>query len=463
MKIPRLQLLLVVTLLSSACGRADDEPTPLLNAQILGTITVDAEIDSLRDYSGFELLISSTLEPGISGDTLYYAVTDTDGAFEGEATFATSGLYTMLISRRDEPLAYSDLVLADGDTVHFEAEFPDVEQSASVQSYENDLYRSYLRLQTGVNRVFQFAQAGHISSDTLDAEVLKWSDMLWEFHEDHPQTFAGRQAAASSIRLLEDWQIDLMLERLDSAVRSDPSFIPLASQIGVRHHAQRDGMDAGLAYLDSLAARGPGERIDMQLKMNRVKMLYDSARVDRSRQELEEFRERFSGNQVADFWIERFEYDLERLAPGADMPAFVIEDLDGQSITNSSLSGQPYILEFTRLDNLLYQDQFDRNVAIHHIYKNYGVDFITIPFDASEIVIDAFFEERAQLWPVALPGTFDRDELIERFNINVIPTRILVDESGRVVRKYEGTEYNDIISGLRHVINREPIQEDEPL
>jgi hypothetical protein len=192
-------------------------------------------------------------------------------------------------------------------------------------------------------------------------------------------------------------------------------------------------------------------------------MLYDSARVDRSRQELEEFRERFAGNQVADFWIERFEYDLERLAPGADMPAFVIEDLDGQSITNSSLSGQPYILEFTRLDNLLYQDQFDRNVAIHHIYKNYGVDFITIPFDASEIVIDAFFEERAQLWPVALPGTFDRDELIERFNINVIPTRILVDASGRVVRKYEGTEYNDIISGLRHVINREPIQEDEPL
>ncbi|MEX0890448.1 MAG: hypothetical protein WDZ33_02820, partial [Balneolaceae bacterium] len=110
-------------------------------------------------------------------------------------------------------------------------------------------------------------------------------------------------------------------------------------------------------------------------------------------------------------------------------------------------------------DNLLYQEQFDRNIAIHHIYKNYGIDFVTIPFGANNVMMEAFFEERARLWSFAEPGSFEPDKLIERFNINVVPTRILVDRHGNVVRKYEGTEYNDIIRGLQAVLRENQTEE----
>jgi len=109
----------------------------------------------------------------------------------------------------------------------------------------------------------------------------------------------------------------------------------------------------------------------------------------------------------------------------------------------------------------LYQQQFDRNIAIYHIYKNYGLEFLTVPFDATEVILNAFFDERARLWPFAQPGTFNTDDLREKFNLNTLPTRILVDKNGIIVRKYEGTEFNDIVRGLQIVLT--DINEEEAL
>ncbi|MEX2585371.1 MAG: hypothetical protein WD315_03185 [Balneolaceae bacterium] len=451
-------VLLPLFLLVFSCSRSETELSRY-QTHIHGHITVSTDLDTIRDYSGFQLLISRFQGPGEHRDTLYYAVTDEDGHYHGDATFTTPGLYTMLVMRRGEELAWTDMVLAENDTIQFEAEFPDVERTATIQSSENDLYRSYLRLQSGVNRLFQFAGAGQVSGDTLQTEIRKWSDLHWDFHQENPHTFAGRQSAASSIRLLQGLDTDLMLQRLDHAVEEDPLFIPFASIAGVRHYAEQQGLDRALTYIDSLSARDPGERIRMQLQMNRVKLLYDSARVAVAREELEEFRNHYSGITEADSWIERFEYDLTKLAPGSELPDFKITSTDGREVSRESKRGAPYILEFTRLDNLLYQEQFDRNIAIHHIYKNYGIDFVTIPFGANNVMMEAFFEERARLWSFAEPGSFEPDKLIERFNINVVPTRILVDRHGNVVRKYEGTEYNDIIRGLQAVLRENQTEE----
>jgi len=444
-------VLFFTLLLLAGCGRSGED-VPGQRAHIHGAITVDESLDTLRDYSGFQLLISRYQGPGEHRDTLYYAETNIDGHYHGDAKFTNPGLYTLMVMRRGEELAWSDMVLADGDTIQFEAEFPDVERTATIQSRENDLYRSYLRLQTGVNRLFQFAGAGQVSGDTLEAEIRKWSDLHWDFHIENVNTFAGRLAASASVRLLRDLDDDLMLRRIRLAVDNDPLFIPFAANTGVQYYSRLKGLDRALAYIDSLSSLNPEARIEMQLKMDRVKLLYDSARVEVARMELEEFRNRYAGNDMADRWVERFEYDLTKLAPGSELPDFQIRSVDGRDLSRDSKRGSPYILEFTRLDNLLYQDQFDRNIAIHHIYKNYGIDFITIPFGTTPVMLEAFFQERARLWPFADPESFNPDEIIERFNINVVPTRILVDRNGNVVRKYEGTEYNDIIRGLQSVL-----------
>lgn len=446
--------LLILTLAACSSGETDSRPSTV----IFGRISVDASIDSLQNHEGFELRI---VEPAVDGepDTLFYAVTGPTGEFEGVARFPERDLYRMEISRYGNVLGGAAMILAEGDTIRFELRFPDAAESLVIESHENEIYRSYERLQSGINRVFRFAQAGLVTPDTLEMEILKWSDLFWDFYERNPGSYGGREAAASSVRLLEGLDSERMMERLIGALAGDASLVPFASRIGTRYYSDRYNLDSALVWLDNLERHARDERTRMGLKMNRINLLYDSARVRSARVELDEFKRRFSSLDEAAEWAERFEYDLVSLAPGSDMPSFEIADLDGDPVSGQSMKGSPYIIEFTRLDNLLYQQQFDRNVAIYQIYKNYGLQFITVPFAASEVRLNAFLDERAELWTYARPGSFDPEELQKRFNINIIPTRILVDRNGRIVRKYEGTEFDDIIRGLQVVINTQQQEE----
>jgi hypothetical protein len=451
-------LIIFVVLLAAGCSQ-DERVEPFYQAHITGAITVDEELDSSRDYSGIELMILRPDTLGQLNDTLFYAITDESGHYAGDARIPQSDIYSLTISRRANQLARVNLVLADQDTVLFNAELPNVEETTVIESHENDLFRSYERLQSGVNRLFQFANAGYVTQDTLDMEVRKWSDMFWDFYLEHSDSFAGEESAATSISLLEGWQDSLMMERLNIVIDSNPSLIPFASQVGTRYYSDEFGLERAISFIDTLKTRNIDDRVNMELKMSQIKMLYDSARVDAARLELEEFKDQYMNFRDAASWVERFEYDLTSLAPGSELPEFEMISIEGDTITKESMLGTPYLLEFTRLDNFLYQQQFDRNIAIYHIYKNYNVEFITIPFHASTVVMNAFFEERARLWPFAQPGMFNESQLREDFNLNILPTRILVDENGIIIRKYEGTEFNDIVRGLQIVLTNNTEEE----
>jgi len=451
--------LLAAIVLISACGKSED-PEPLLRSHIKGQITVDAQLDTTRDYSGIELMVVLPDTAGQLTDTLFFARTDRDGNYQGDVRIPRPDIYNLTVSRHGQSHGIVTLVLAEDDTVNFHAQLPDFEETVVIESTENDLYRSYDRLNTGFDRIIQFANAGLLQADTLDMEVRKWSDLYWDFYESNKESFAGKESAASSIRLLEGWENELMMQRLNQVVSDNNMHIPFAARIGTRHFANEHGLDSALAYIDTLKSKpGLDQRVSMELNRHRIKLLYDSAMVETARIELDEFKNNFSNMREASIWIDRFEYDLMSLSPGSEMPDFEIQTLDAETVTRESMKGKAYILEFTRLDNFLYQQQFDRNIAIYHIYKNYDIEFITIPFGANEVVMNAFFDERALLWPFAQPGSFDAGELIDSFNINTIPTRILVDKEGMVVRKYEGTEFNDIIRGLQIVLNNNTEEE----
>lgn len=61
-------------------------------------------------------------------------------------------------------------------------------------------------------------------------------------------------------------------------------------------------------------------------------------------------------------------------------------------------------------------------------------------------------------WGVAAFGTFDIQKLIETFNVTDVPTRILVDQNGNIVRKYVASEFTDVIQGMNTVINQSKIE-----
>lgn len=419
-------------------------------AQISGTLSM-GETDALSDSTNIAVII--TQEDTARVDTLFHSKLDTAGHFSGTIEFTDKGRYPMTISNNGQNLGQIGVILADRDTLTITGHFPDLEQTLSISSREHDAMATYQRVSRNFQRVMQAAQAGQIKGDTLEQEVDKWSNLYWEVYENEKGTRASELAASESIQLLQGWNNVKMMDHIRSVQEND-ALVNLGATYGKKFLANSQGLEPSLAYLDTLTNITEGKEMNMRIQMERIKLLYDSARVDEARENLEAFQQKFTENNAAQEWAETVSYDINYLSPGDTIPEFEFAQ-NGQVVSRDSLIGSSYILEVTNLSNSLYQDQFDRTVVIHSIYKSYGIDVITLPLDESQVTVNAFFDERVRLWPVAKAQTFDRQKLLEKFNIQLVPTRFLVNKEGRIVRKYVGSEYDDIIQGIQTLINQE--------
>jgi glutathione peroxidase-family protein len=292
-----------------------------------------------------------------------------------------------------------------------------------------------------------------LKGDSLRDELNKWSGMYWDVYQNHRGTIAGNMAVGESIRLLMGWNDKEMMKKVRT-IQDEDALVELALSFGKDYMASQQGLNAALAYLDTLQNITGDDEKRMQIDMERIKLLYDSARVSQAQKKLTAFQAAYKDNKEAAEWAESISYDLNYLSPGDTIPNFEFTD-NNRVISRESLLGKSYILEITALSNSLYQDQFDRTVVIQSIYKNYGLEIVTLPLDNHQITIDAFFEERIKPWPVSGADAFDRQELLERFNIRLIPTRFLVDRNGKIIRKYVGREYQDVIKDIQSLINQE--------
>lgn len=386
-------------------------------------------------------------------DTLFHAATGPGGTFSGEASFPENRQYTAFISRNGQNVVRFAIMLAEGDSVEISGRFPDIEQTLALSSQEHDAMRQLRNLNRGFQRIARFANAGKLRGDTLQQELSKWSDLYMDLYNEYQDTKAGELAVAESVRLLEGWNNAGMMNRIRK-VQGRDALAPLAANYGKDYLAQSQGIDAALAYLDTLSSITEGDDQKMRIHMERIGLLYDSARVEIARKDLEAFQEQYAADSTAQQWAASIGYDLSYLSPGDPLPDFEFRQ-QGRTVSRDSLLGDPYVFEVTRLANPLYQEQFDRTVVIHSIYKNYGLKVVTLPLDESQITVDAFFEERIKPWPVADARAFDREKLLETFNIRLIPTRFLVDENGKIVRKYVGREFQDVIKDLQMITNQD--------
>ena len=442
MKAVHLIYFLLAAGLITACSERPSVP----GAVVRGHITVADSLDSSKNYAGIGVTIIKRDSANAQADTLFHEVTDESGSFSGRAEFPQRRRYRTLISRNGRNLGQLDVILADGDTLTITGELPDIEGTFSVQSREHDALSTYRRVERGFQRIAAFAQAGTLTGDSLITELGKWSDLFWEVYGTHKGTLASDLAASESVRLLQGWNDEKMMQRI-RLVQDDDDLAGLAATYGKDYLVRSEGLDYTLAYLDSLRSMTKDRNMGMRISMERIKLLYDSARVEHAKTALAEFQKEYQ-NREAGAWAEAIQYDLNYLSPGDSIPAFLFTE-NGQTISRTSMLGTPYILEISALANSLYQEQYDRTVIIYSLYKTYGLQVVTLPLDASQVTIDAFFEERLKLWPVASAGAFNREELINRFNVQIIPTRFLVDEEGKIVRKYVGREYEDIIQGIQ--------------
>lgn len=445
-------VVLAVGVLSWGCSSEQETRS----AHVSGNFTVSDTIDSSGDFSGIGLTIIQKDSANADADTLYHAVTDTNGSFSGMVTFSEKRRYPFIISRNNRNFARGGIILAENDSVFITGQLPNVSETLNISSREHNAMDTFQRLGKNFRRVMQLARSGQIKGDTLRDELQKWTNLYWDVYEDEKGTFASNFAAREAIKILESFDKPQMMNRI-RAVDDHDDLSDLGATFGKRYIANNKGLDSALVYLDSLAKSTESANSSKRIVREEIKLLYDSARVDKAQQKLTAFKDAYPKDSTSN-WVESMSYDLNYLSPGDTIPQFQFSH-NGKVISRDTLSGTPYILEITQMSNRLYQEQFDRTVVIHSIYKNYGLQVVTLPLDESQVTVDAFFEERVKPWPVADAQAFDRDQLLEKFNIRMIPTRFLVDENGKIIRKYVGNEFDDVIRGIQKIINKDNNEE----
>lgn len=448
----RMKLFLLLTLsavLLLSCSRTEEDTR--FEAYISGHITVDEELDRSGDYSGIELLVSFQDTSGEVQDTVFYAVTDTSGFYSGTARFTERDLYPVVVSRNRNTFGIVNIVFADGDSVTFNAQLPNVSGTTEITSRENDVFNTFERVDRNFNRVAQFINAGIVPADSVEIELAKWVDIYWEVFENNPNTFGGALGGNASVALASGWNDSLMIERSEVLLEKEGALRTTTRATLMSYYAERDGLQGVLNYLDRLErlAQKPNDRMNIQ--MDRIELLYDSSKTREANEQLDRFRQNFDSNRNAMEWADNISYDIEFLTPGSQFPEFAFQTVFGDSVSSDALEGRPYLIELTRFDNPLYQQQYDRTVAIYQIYNSFGLEVVTVPLATSDVALEAFFEERGVLWEVVQPGSFDADDLIERLNVSRIPTRFLVNEKGEIIRRYVGNEYDEVVRGLQQI------------
>ncbi len=448
MKYKILIFLIFPVLFLFSCKR--ESPEVKRSVHITGTINVDSQLDPTGDYSGIQLL--STITTGTQQtDTLFFAVTDSSGFFSADAEFEQNDIYPVLISRNRNTFGILNIVFADGDTIRLDASLPNVNQTASITSNENDLLTILNRIERNFTRVANFINAGAFAEDSIQIEIEKWSDIYWELFEEYPETHVGKISGENSVVLLWGWNDEKMIERADLILENHNNFSAVARQVLAEYYAEVYGISRALSFFDELESRSEHPSSRMEIKMERIELLYDSSRTIEANRYLDQFKQEFSDNELALQWAENISYDIEFLAPGYPFPELTFITTEGDTIRTKELKGKPFLLEITRFDNFLYQQQYDRTVAIYQIYRNFDLEIITVPLASTDIMLQAFFEEKSKLWNIIQPNSFDVEELAETLNLSRVPTRFLVNSDGTIIRRYIGDEYDDVVQGLQQI------------
>ncbi len=461
-----LALLTAVILSVSGCGNSREEPASEPaeeRTRVYGSITLDDNFtprpgDTLATEGTGVLLLDLTGRP----DTLFRAVTDALGTFDGEAVFPGQGAYTIRLYRNERRLADSTLILAHQDTIRIEGSLPRFAGSARFHSAENEAMRTLNRLERQYNRVIQIAAAGGIAQDTIPYVLDNWSSIFWEVWDAWPGTVAARIAARESLRMLEDRNDELLLQRLRD-YGDDENIRMLAARFGFMSVLQNSGLDAAIAWADSLEAESTSQETRLRIAKNRIEVLYDSSRIDQARSRIRDYEARFAGDQEADAWLSVMRRDVEELSPGMRLPGFELEVLlpergdDDQPqtgfLTLEDLSGAPSLVEVVSLADRLYQASYPQLQTLYLIFNQEDVQFLSIPIEQSAIAVRAFYEERGQDWPVARAGAFAETDLEEQWNIYEMPVRFLINAEGRIIRKFHGHNINEILIELNRLIN----------
>ena len=424
-------LLVTLTCPNLACAQRDKDVAQSVHSTLEGRISVKAEVDSSADYRGFEVLIAVDNEG--EPDTLGYAITDSTGYFSTDIEAPERGVYALIISRRGYILKIGHLAVAEGDSAMLTVAFPIGARSMRPRSVENASWQSYqnTRLQHEQDLV-ELARSENYDEQAIGLRVAQTAIILWGLQEIYPGTMGAEVGAAEAVIMSAGWN-DSLVVAWANTIASDHVQFSEIGRAARQATARLRGQSAALEVLDDFTQRATRDEDRAQLISERVLAHLDSLEYDAALAAAKLLQSEHADSPWAE-WAERASYEIENLLPGMLAPAFTAQDTSGVEVTLADLRGKYVVLEFYRPEDDVYQREVEgRNRLIADVGHE-RLEILSISLQPDTVINQAFFEER-EMPGIHVYGTVD---LAEVYNINVVPTRYLIDPEGRMVSKYVG-------------------------
>lgn len=448
-------ILLFISMLIVSCG-SPNHPEGVLS----GRVTLEA--DSALTSGSVDIRVRAfNAADGFRGEYYLFAVTDSAGAFSSDYRVPLPGLYPVEVSRDGQVIAEIMTVLADQEVIDLSIGFPVSDSTVRIESPENQLYRTLNRLDRNYRRVAAFLQAGVLSEDSTRMEIEKWSTLYWDFYQEHSESVAGQLAASSSVQLLRGLDDSLMIKRIDYSLDRDAAMIPGGILLLTDYYVLNDESSKAVNIIRKTLRKPLHEEHKRTLYQLLTRLEYDRNDMQAGSRLLHQMRRDLPVDPVTMEWTKQWYPEFTRLARGVELPAFQ-GWADGEMISNESLKGKPFLIEFTRLSNRRYQDQLDRLSVMYQLFQPAGLEIISFAQDLTPLRKDTFMDEWAPGWIVADSVSPGWPELLNIFNLTEAPIRILVDGEGKIFRKYQPGEFDAILPGIQSVLSESVGTEETP-
>lgn len=429
--------MIAALLLMSACAKS--EPEGPKTAILSGVISVEGS----NDLAGIVVDIT------FMGESLFRAESDIDGYFGGVVEVPQKGAYSMSISRNNRVLHVGDLILAPADTIRITGVIPRLAETLQVTSLENTAWSTLSRMNRQFDRLIRIALNGAVPPDSIAGIVRQWSDLYWSIRDSYPGTFAADEATRNSIDMLVGVDEVLIRQRVEELSGSRTDFA-IRLSAGSELVLGEKGLEPALAYLDNLKKSTKDNDLRISSDMRRVELLLMTGNEDRALAELATFRKKQAGSDY-ERWAEELQYELMNLVPGKLLPEFSIST-GSDSITAASLKGKPYMIEFISLNGGAYGASYPDLVRLHRKATEKGIQFITVPLDRQQELLDGFFTARRREWTFTPIGAFAASALAEQLRIDRVPIRFLIGSDGLIIGRYFTYETAELEAALNPLL-----------
>ena len=345
----------LLTLPSLACAQQEDVPESV-RSTLEGHLSVRTEVDTSTDYRDFEVLVA--LDNEGEPDTLGYAVTDSTGRFFMNIAAPERGVYTLVISRRDQILTIGHLAVAEGDSAMLNAAFPLGSRTFRVRSMENSAWQAYQNtLVQHEQQLVDLIQSGEYNEEAAGQTIAQTSMILWTLQNTFPGTMGSEFAMAEAVVMEVGWNDSLVVARA-KAVPPDNTRFGEVGRAARQATARLEGQEAALAMLDGFAQRATTDEHRAQLASERVRAHRDSSEFSAALAVAAEIQQDHAQSPWAQ-WAERTAYEIEHLRPGMPAPGFAVRTVAGDSLRLEHLRGRYVVIEFYRPEDDVYQRELE--------------------------------------------------------------------------------------------------------